>query len=116
MTDTQYINEDRDSTPRLTPQLEERTSTTREPYTNQWEDNNIEPEIIVEHVPLLNGGPPNSQNEPETIPGNIVVSTTALITTTGTTTIESALILSTPQVSSTGIGERVATSRPICFT
>ena len=64
-------------------------------------------------MPLLNGGPPSSWNELETIPGNVVVSTTTLITTTGTTTIESASILSTPQVSSTGIGERVSASRPI---
>ena len=67
----------------------------------------------MECVPLLNGGPPTSQNQPETIPGNVVVPTTTLITTTGTTTIESASIPSTPQVSSTGIGERASTSRPI---
>ena len=113
MTDTHYTNEDRDSTPRLTPQPEERTPTTREPYSNRWEDNNREPEIIMEHVPLLNGGPPTSQNEPETIPGNVVVSTTTSMTTTGTITIESASIPSTPQVSSTGIGERAFNSRPI---
>ena len=67
----------------------------------------------MEHVPLLNGGPHTSQNEPETIPGNMMVSTTAPITTTRTTTIESASISPTPQVSSTGIEERVSTSRPI---
>ena len=65
-------------------------------------------------MPLLNGGPPTSQNKPETIPRNVVVSTTIPITTTWTTTIESASIPSTPQVSSTGIGERDTTSRPIC--
>ena len=61
----------------------------------------------------MNGGQPTSQNEPETIPGNVVVLTSTLITTTGTTRIESASIPSTPQVSSTGIGERTSTSRPI---
>ena len=115
MSDTQYINEDRDSTPRPTPPSEERTPTTREPYSNQWEDNSREPEIIVECVPLLNGGPPTSQNEPEAISRSVVVFTTAPITTTETTTIESASIPSTPQVHSTGIGERITTSRPICL-
>ena len=113
MTNTKNIDEDRDSTPRLTPQPEERTPTTRELYSNQWEDNNREPEIIMECVPLLNGGPPTSQNEPETIPGSVVEPTTTPITTTGTTTAESASIPSTPQVSSTGIGERASTLRPI---
>ena len=51
MRDTQNIDEDRDSTPRLTPQPEERTPTIKEPYSNQWEDNNREPEIIMEQVP-----------------------------------------------------------------
>ena len=93
MIDTQNIDEDRDSTPRLTPQPEERMPTTRELYSNQWEDNNREPEIIMESVPLLNGGPPSSWNELETIPGNVAVSTPTLITTTGATKIESASIL-----------------------
>ena len=74
---------------------EERTPTTREPYSNLWEDNSRGPKIIVECVPLLNGGPPTSQNEPEAIPRSAV---TVPITTTGTTTIESASIPSTPQV------------------
>ena len=103
VTDTQHIDGERNSTPRPTPLSEESTPTTREQYSNQWEDNNREPEIIVEHVPLINGGPPTSWNEPETIPESVVVSTTAPITTTRTTTIESASISSTPQVSSTGI-------------
>ena len=112
MTDTQNIDEGRDSTLRLTPQPEGRTPTTREPYSDQWEDNNREPEIIMECMPLLNGGPPTSRNEPETIPGNVIVSTTTPMTTARTTTIESASILFTPQVSSTGTGERASTMRP----
>ena len=105
MTYTQNIDEGRDSTLRLTPQPEGRTPTTREPYSEQWEDNNREPETIMECIPLL--------NEPETIPGNVIVSTTTLMTITGITTIESASIPSTPQVSSTGIGERASTTRQI---
>ena len=111
MTNTQNIDEDRDSSLRLTPQPE--APTTGEPYSDQWEDNNREPEIIVEHIPLLNGGLPTSQNEPETIPRNVIVPTTTPMTTTGTTAIESASIPSTPQVSSTGIGERTSTMRQI---
>ena len=113
MTETQNIDENRDSTPSLTPQPEERAPTTRELYSNQWEDNNREPEIIMECVPLLNGGPPTSWNEPETIPGNVIVSTTTPMTTTGTTTIESVSKPSTPQISSTGIEERASAVRPI---
>ena len=66
MTDAQYIDKDRDQ-PRPTPPSEGSTPTTREPYSNQWEDNSREPEIRVECIPLLNGGPSTSQNEPETI-------------------------------------------------
>ena len=113
MTETQNIDKNRDSTLILTPQPEERTPTTRELYSNQWEDNNREPEIIMECVPLLNRGPPTSRNGPETIPRNVIVSTTTLMTTTRTTTIESASIPSTPQISSTGIEERASTMRPI---
>ena len=57
--------------------------------------------------------PPTSQNEPETIPRNVIVSTTTLMTTTGTTAIESASIPSTPQVNSTGIEEKTSTMRQI---
>ena len=69
----------------------------------------------MEQTPSLNGGPPSSWNEPETIPGNVIVATTTLIITTGTTTIESASIPSTPQVSSTGIGERTSITRQTCL-
>ena len=113
MTNTQNIDEGGDSSLRLTPQPEGRTPTTGKPHSDQCEDNNREPEIIMEHIPSLNGGPPNSWNEPETIPGIVIVSTTTLMTTMGTTTIESASISSTPQVSSTGVGERTPTTGPI---
>ena len=43
----------------------------------------------------------------------MIASTTTLMTTMGTTTIESASIPSTPQVSFTGTGERTPTMRPI---
>ena len=100
MTNTQNIDEGRDSSLRLTPQPQGRTPTTGEPYSYQWEDNNREPEIIIERIPSLNGGPPTSWNEPETIPVIVIVSTTTLMTTIGTTTIESESIPSTPKVSS----------------
>ena len=38
MTDTQYPNEDRDPTPGQTGPSEQRLSITREPYSDQWEE------------------------------------------------------------------------------
>ena len=57
--DTHHVDEERDSTPRQFVQTERNIPTTNE----QWEDNNREPEIIVEGIPLLNGVPPTSQSE-----------------------------------------------------
>ena len=56
MADTQHVHEER-----LNPETissERNIPTTNEQYSNQWENNNGEPEIIVEQAPLLNGGPP----------------------------------------------------------
>ena len=74
-----------------------------------------EPEVVVEHVPLLNGGPPTSQEESRTTIAS-TVATATFATTTGTIPMESVSLSSTPQVSSTGMEERIPLSRPICLT
>ena len=109
--DTHHVDEERDSTPRQFLQTERNVPTTNE----QWEDNNREPEIIVEQIPLSNEVLPISWGETETISENTVVTTTTPITTTRTMPIASVSISSTPQVSSTGIEEGTSTIGPICL-
>ena len=115
MVDTRHIDEERNSTPRQIPQTERNIPTTSEQHSNQWEDDNREPEVIVEHVPLLNGGPSNSWSERETSSEAARIITTTPVVTMRTTPIEAVSISSTPQVSSTGMEERIPTTRPICL-
>ena len=70
--------------------------------------------MVVEHVPLLNGGPPTSKEEHRT---TIIstVATTTFATTTATRPRESVSLSSTPQVSSTGMEEGVPLNKPICL-
>ena len=115
MVDTHHIDEEKNSTLRQIPQTERNIPTTSEQHSNQWEDDNREPEIIVEHVPLLNGGPSNSWSECETSSEAARIITTTPAVTMRTTSIEAVSISSTPQVSSTGMEERIPTTRPICL-
>ena len=78
------------------------------------EDTIREPEVVVEHVPLLIGGPPTSREESRTTIAS-TVATTTFATTTGTIPMESISLSSTPQVSSTGMEEGIPLSRPICL-
>ena len=111
MIDIHPVDEERDSISRQLPPTERNIPTTHE----QWEDNNREPETIVEQIPLLNGVLPTSRNETETIPEHTGVTTTTHITTTRTMPIVSVSISSTPQVSFTGIEEGISSIRPICL-
>ena len=70
---------------------------------------------MVEHVPLLNGGPPTSREEHKTAIIS-TVATTTFATTTATVPRESISLSSTPQVSSTGMEEGIPLHRPICLT
>ena len=70
---------------------------------------------MVEHVPLLNGGPPTSREGSRTTMAS-TVATTTVTTTTETIPMESVSLSSTPQVSSTGMEEGIPLSRPICLT
>ena len=71
-----------------------------------------EPEVVIEHIPLLNGAPPTSRGESRTTIAS-TVATTTFATTTGTIPVS---LFSTPQVSSTGIEEGIPHDRPICLT
>ena len=70
---------------------------------------------MVEHVPLLNGEPPTSQEESRTTIAS-TVATTTFATTNGPISMESISLSSTPQVSSTGMEEGIPLNRPICLT
>ena len=74
-----------------------------------------DPEVVAEHVSLLNGGPPNSQQETMT---TMTTTRTATPTTapTGPVSMEAVSISSTPPVSSTGVEERIPLNDPICLT
>ena len=110
MTDA-HVDAEGDLTSRQLPPIERNIPTNNE----QWEDNNREPEIIMEQIPLLNGMLPTSRGESETTPGNIGITTMTPVTTTRTMPIASVSISSTPQVSSTGIEEGLSTIEPICL-
>ena len=82
---------------------------------NERENTIRDSEVVAERASLLNGGPPNSQQE-----------TMTTITTTGTATptiaptgpvpTEAVSISSTPPISSTGVEERIPLSDPVCLT
>ena len=74
-----------------------------------------DPEVVTEHIPLLNGGPPTSQGETRTAIVNTVATMTST-PTTGTIPKEFVSLSSTPQVSSTGIEDGIPRDRPICLT
>ena len=87
---------------------------TVEQQTGVKDDTIREPRMVEEHVPLLNGGPPTSREEHRTTIIN-TAATATLVTTTTTIPRESISLLSTPQVSSTGIEEGVSLHAPICL-
>ena len=82
---------------------------------NERENTIRDPEVVVECVPLLNGGPPTSQQDVVT-----PIPTTGTITSTTASTepifMEAVSISSTPPVSSTGVDERIPLTDPICLT
>ena len=110
MTDARQVDGEGDSPLRQLSPIERNIPTTNE----QWEDNR-EPEIIREQIPLLNGVLPTSRGELERTSETIGVTTMTPITTTRTIPMVSVSISSTPQVSSTGIEEGISTIGPICL-
>ena len=103
-----------DVTPESNQPIGDNIPSTMEQPLNERENTVRDPEVVAEHVPLLNGGPPTSQQEtvtPITTTG-IVTSTTA---PTGPISMEAVSISSIPPVSSTGMEERIPLNDPICL-
>ena len=81
---------------------------------NEKENTIRDSEVVAEHVSLLNGGPPTSQQEivtPMTTTGTVTSTTVP----TGPISTEAVSISSTPPVSSTGVEERIPLNYPICL-
>ena len=112
---TNQWSEGRDLIPELSQPIEEILPSTIELQQSVREDTNREPEDVVEHIPLLNGGPPTSREGSRTTMAS-TMATTTVTTTTETIPRESISLSSTPQVSSTGMEEGIPLSRPICLT
>ena len=110
---TDQWSEGRHLIPELNQPIEEILLPTVEQQAR--EDTIREPEIVVEHIPLLNGGPPTSQEEARTPIASTVAATT-FTTTIGTIPMESVSLSSTPQVRSTGMEEGIPLNRLICLT
>ena len=107
-------NEGQDIIPEMSPPIEEVLPLAVRHQTSVRDDTIREPEMVVEHIPLLNGGPPTSREEHRTTITS-TVATTTFATTTATIPRESVSVSSTPQVSSTGIEEGVPLYRTICL-
>ena len=112
---TDQWSEGRDLIPESSQPIEEILLSTVEQQASVREDTIREPEVVVEHIPLLNGGPPTSWEESRATIAS-TVATTTFATTTGTIPMESISLSSTPQVSSTGMEEGIPLNRPICLT
>ena len=103
------------------PTLEERQDFRHFPprYINlslhERENTNGDPIVVVEHVPLLNGGPSTSQQDvvdPTPTTGTI----TSITAPAEPILAETVSIPSTPPDTSTGMTERVPLTKPICLT
>ena len=117
-TDTNIMeqeNEGWDIIPELSQPIEEVLPSAVGQQTSVRDDTIREPGMVVEHVPLLNGGPPTSREEHRTTMIS-TPATTTFATTTTTIPRESVSLSSTPQVSSTGMEEGVPLHRPIRLT
>ena len=112
---TDQWSEGRDFIPELSQPIKKILLSTVEQQPSVREDTNREPEVVVEHVPLLNGGPPTSREGSRTTIAS-TVATTTVTTTTETIPMESVSLSSTPQVISTGMEEGIPVRRPICLT
>ena len=104
-----------EATPELNQPMENNIPSTVEQPLNERENTIRDPEVVVECVPLLNGGPPTSQQDVVT-----PITTTETMTSTTVPTepifMEAVSISSTPPVSSTGVDERIPLTDPICLT
>ena len=102
-------------TPELNPHMNNRIPSNVNPSLQERENTSGDPTVVVEHVPLLNGGPSTIQQDVvDPIPTTeTITSTTAPI---GPILAETVSISSTPPDTSTGIVERIPLTEPICLT
>ena len=112
---TNQWSEGRDLIPESSQPIEEILPSTVEQQPSVREDTIREREVVIKHVPLLNGGPPTSREGSRTTMVS-TVATTTVTTTTETIPMESVSLSSTPQISSTGMEEGIPLSIPICLT
>ena len=97
-TDTNIMNQEnegQDIIPESSQPIEEVLSSAVGQQTSVIDDTIREPEMVVEHVPLLNGRPPTSREKHRTTTIS-TVSTTTFVTTTATIPRESVSLSSTP--------------------
>ena len=99
-------------TPELNQLMENNIPSTMEQPLTERENTIRDPEVVVEHVPLLNGGPPTYQQDAVT-PITTTGTMTFTATPTGPISMEAVSISSTPPVSSTGMEERIPLNDPI---
>ena len=113
------INDQWDDSTDITPESNQpigyNIPSTMEQPLNERENTVRDPEVVAEHVSLLNGGPPTSQQETVT-PITTTEAATSTTAPTGPISTEAVSIFSTPPVSSTGIEERIPLNDPICLT
>ena len=104
-----------DVTPESNQPIGDNIPSTMEQPLNERENTIRDPEIVAEHVPLLNGGPSTSPQENVTL---MTTTETATSTTapTGPISMKAVSMSSTPPVSSTGMEERIPLNDPICLT
>ena len=104
-----------DVTPELNQPIGDNILSTMEQPLNERENTVRDPEVVAEHVSLINEGPSTSQQETVTL-----TTTTGTVTSTtvptGPISTEAVSISSTPPVSSTGVEERIPLNDPICLT
>ena len=104
-----------EATPELNQPIENNIPSAVEQPLNVRENTIRDPEVVVEHVPLLNGGLPTSQQDVVT-----PITTTETMTSTTAPTepifTEAVSISSILPVSSTGVDERIPLTDPICLT
>ena len=104
-----------DVTPESNQPIGDNIPSTMEQPLNERENTIRDPEVVAEHVSLLNGGPPTSQQETVT-PITTTGTATSITAPTGPISKEAVSIASTPPVSSTGVEERIPLNDPICLT
>ena len=104
-----------DVTPESNQPIGDNIPSTMEQPLNERENTIRDPEVVAEHVSLINEGPSTSQQETVTL---MTTTGTATSTTapTGPISTEAVSICSTPPVSSTGMEERIPLNDPICLT